>query len=64
MLGQLRIQHRYVAGGVKPAAKTVTVGLLGADHRVTEGRDQFARVFDGENWNPWPRRRSPSRGST
>jgi tricorn protease len=64
MLGQLSIQHRYVAGGAKPDAKTVTVGLLGADYRVTEGRDQFARVFDGENWNPWPRRRSPSRGST
>jgi tricorn protease len=52
MLGQLSIQHMYVAGGAKPDAKTVTVGLLGADYRVADGRYQFARVFDGENWNP------------
>ncbi|MEO6246359.1 MAG: PDZ domain-containing protein, partial [Opitutaceae bacterium] len=52
MLGQLSVQHMYVAGGAKPEVKTVAVGLLGADYRIAEGRYQFARVFDGENWNP------------
>ena len=52
MLGQLSIQHMYVAGGAKPEVKTVAVGLLGADYRVADDRYQFARVFDGENWNP------------
>ena len=52
MLGQLSIQHMYVAGGAKPDVTTVPVGLLGADYRLTDGRYQFARVFDGENWNP------------
>jgi tricorn protease len=52
MLGQLSIQHMYVSGGAKPEVKTVAVGLLGADYRIAEGRYQFARVFDGENWNP------------
>jgi len=27
-------------------------GLLGADYRVENGRYRFARVYDGENWNP------------
>ncbi len=52
MLGQLSVQHMYVAGGAKPEIKTVSVGLLGADYKLANGRYQFARVFDGENWNP------------
>lgn len=52
MLGNLSVQHLYVSGGTKPETKTVPVGLLGADYRIAEGRYQFARVFDGENWNP------------
>lgn len=52
MLGQLSIQHMYVSGGAKPEVKPVTVGMLGADYRLANGRYQFARVFDGENWNP------------
>ena len=27
-------------------------GLLGADYRVENGRYRFARVYNGENWNP------------
>ncbi|MDP3071208.1 MAG: PDZ domain-containing protein [Opitutaceae bacterium] len=52
MLGNLSVQHLYVGGGTKPETKTVAVGLLGADYRIADGRYQFARVFDGENWNP------------
>jgi len=52
MLGQLSIQHMYVAGGAKPEVKTIAVGLLGADYKIANGRYQFARVYDGENWNP------------
>ena len=52
MLGQLSVQHMYVAGGAKPELKEMTVGLLGADYRIANDRYQFARVFDGENWNP------------
>ena len=52
MLGQFNVLHMYVAGGAKPEMKTVAVGLLGADYRIADGRYQFARVFDGENWNP------------
>lgn len=52
MLGQLSIQHMYVGGGARPELKEIKVGLLGADYRLAGGRYQFARVFDGENWNP------------
>jgi len=52
MLGQLSIQHMNVAGGAKPELKEIKVGLLGADYRIVGDRYQFARVFDGENWNP------------
>ena len=52
MLGQLSVQHMYVAGGTKPDTKAVAVGLLGADYKIANGRYQFARVYDGENWNP------------
>ncbi len=52
MLGQLSVQHMYVSGGARPEQKEIKVGLLGADYRIAEGRYQFARVFDGENWNP------------
>jgi tricorn protease len=52
MLGQLSIQHMYVAGGTKPELRDIKVGLLGADYKLADGRYQFARVFDGENWNP------------
>lgn len=52
MLGQLSVQHMYVAGGAKPEMKEIKVGLLGADYKIVGDRYQFARVFDGENWNP------------
>ena len=52
MLGQLSIQHMYVAGGARPEMKELKVGLLGADYTIVGDRYQFARVFDGENWNP------------
>ena len=52
MLGQLSVQHMYIAGGAKPDLKEIKVGLLGADYKIANGRYQFARVFDGENWNP------------
>jgi tricorn protease len=42
----------YVAGGKHPDLPNVNVGLLGADYAIDNGRYRFARVFNGENWNP------------
>ncbi|MBI5083764.1 MAG: PD40 domain-containing protein, partial [Acidobacteria bacterium] len=55
MLGEMSVGHLNVGGGSMPSAKTVPVGLLGADYSVENGRYRFSRVFDGENWNPTTR---------
>lgn len=52
MLGELTCGHVFVGGGDLPEVKTVGVGLLGADYKIENGRYRFARVYDGENWNP------------
>jgi tricorn protease len=52
MLGELSVGHLYVSGGDVPDVRRVPVGLLGADYRIENGRYRFARVFNGENWNP------------
>jgi tricorn protease len=52
ILGHLTLGHTYVGGGDSPQARAVPGGLLGADYRIENGRYRFARVYDGENWNP------------
>jgi tricorn protease len=52
MLGELTCGHVFVGGGDLPEVKPVPVGLLGADYAIENGRYRFARIFNGENWNP------------
>ncbi|MBS1789395.1 MAG: PD40 domain-containing protein [Acidobacteria bacterium] len=52
MLGELTVGHLYVQGGDIPDPKHVAGGLLGADYKIENGRYRFAKVFNGENWNP------------
>lgn len=52
MLGEITIGHMFIAGGTLPEPPRVGGGLLGADYRVANGRYQFAKVYQGENWNP------------
>jgi tricorn protease len=52
MLANLNVLHMYVAGGTLPKLDSVKVGLLGADYAIENSRYRFARIFDGENWNP------------
>jgi len=52
MLGELSLGHVRAGGGAAPEPQRVGVGLLGADYRIENGRYRFARVYDGENWNP------------
>src|SRR5919202_109970 len=35
-----------------PEVKRVKGGLLGADYTIENNRYRFARVYNGENWNP------------
>jgi tricorn protease len=52
MLGEMTVGHMFVGGGDQPEVKKVKGGLLGADYKIENGRYRFARVFNGENWNP------------
>jgi len=52
MLGELSIGHLFVAGGDFPDVKHVQTGLLGTDYKIEKGRYRFARIYNGENWNP------------
>jgi tricorn protease len=52
MLGQITVGHMFIGGGDIPKAKQVKGGLLGADYKVENGRYRFARIYNGENWNP------------
>jgi tricorn protease len=52
MLGNINVLHMYVSGGKHPDVPMVSVGLLGADYAIDSGRYRFARILNGENWNP------------
>ena len=52
MLGELTVGHMFVGGGDIPKAPEVKGGLLGADYKIENGRYRFARIYNGENWNP------------
>jgi tricorn protease len=52
MLSYISVGHMFVGGGTEPDVPKIKVGLLGADYKVDSGRYQFAKVYDGENWNP------------
>jgi tricorn protease len=52
MGGEVAIGHSFVRGGDMPEVQTVSVGLLGADLAIHEGRYRIAKIHTGENWNP------------
>jgi tricorn protease len=52
MLGEITIGHMFIGGGDVPKPREVKGGLLGADYKIESGRYRFARIYNGENWNP------------
>jgi tricorn protease len=51
--GELAVGHSYLTGeGDLPREDPVSVGLLGADLTVENGRYRIKRIYTGENWNP------------
>jgi tricorn protease len=52
MLNQLTVGHMFVGGGDQQRPNFVPGGLLGADYKIENGRYRFAKVYNGENWNP------------
>lgn len=52
MLSYLSVGHMFVRGGAEPRMDKENVGLLGADYQIAHGKYQFAKIYNGENWNP------------
>lgn len=53
MYGEMTVGHlRVQAPGDVPNPNFVPGGLLGCDFQVENGRYRFAKVYNGENWNP------------
>ncbi|MEW6129855.1 MAG: PDZ domain-containing protein [Acidobacteriota bacterium] len=52
MLGTTVLGHTFINGGDLPNPRRTQTGLLGADYKIENGRYRFARVYNGENWNP------------
>jgi tricorn protease len=52
MLSYMSVGHMFVRGGTEPDTPRVSVGLLGADYSIENGRYRFAKIYSGENWNP------------
>ncbi|PYS78602.1 MAG: hypothetical protein DMF70_14510, partial [Acidobacteria bacterium] len=52
IFGELTVGHLYVSGGDVPNPNRVAGGLLGCDYAIENGRYRFAKIYDGENWNP------------
>jgi len=51
--GELAVGHSYLQGpGDVPGEDPVSVGLLGADFAVENGRYRITKIYGGENWNP------------
>jgi tricorn protease len=52
MLGEMSVGHLRTSGPQPPESSQPATGLLGADYRIQNGRYQFMKVYQGENWNP------------
>jgi tricorn protease len=52
MLSYISVGHMFVRGGAEPETPHVSVGLLGADYAIENGRYRFQKIYSGENWNP------------
>jgi tricorn protease len=51
--GELTVGHSYLSGrGDEGAEQPISVGLLGADYAIENGRYRIRHIYTGENWNP------------
>ena len=52
MISYLSVGHLWVYGGGASTMRQVSTGMLGADYTVSDDRFRFAKIYNGENWNP------------
>jgi tricorn protease len=51
-MGAMSAGHHRTGGGDMPNPNFVATGLLGCDYKIENGRYRFAKIYNGENWNP------------
>ncbi|MDX2361499.1 MAG: PDZ domain-containing protein [Crocinitomicaceae bacterium] len=49
--GETAIGHSFVGGGDYPKIDRMSIGLLGADFKITNKGVQIAKIYTGEMWN-------------
>jgi tricorn protease len=53
LAGELAVGHSYLLGtGDLPGGDPISVGMLGADYAIENGRYRIKKIYGGENWNP------------
>ena len=53
MLSEICVGHSYTFGGEQyREARHVSIGMLGADYTVENGRYRFKKIYGGLNWTP------------
>ncbi|MBZ5569418.1 MAG: PDZ domain-containing protein [Acidobacteriia bacterium] len=52
MLGEMSVGHMNVRPPQPPHSTQPKTGLLGVDYKIENGRYRFAKIYQGENWNP------------
>lgn len=53
MIAEMQAGHNRVAGGDVHREQGVATGMLGANFAIEDGRWKLAKVYTGENWNPF-----------
>jgi tricorn protease len=55
MIGEMQAGHNNVGGGDVHRDTPVSTGMLGADFEIASNRYRIAKIYSGENWNPFLR---------
>lgn len=53
MIAEMQVGHNRSGGGDIHQESSANVGLLGADLELANGRTRIAKIYNGENWNPF-----------
>lgn len=53
MIAELQVGHNRTGGGDVHTEDSVSIGLLGADLRIENNRYRVAKIYSGEQWNPF-----------
>ncbi|MCA8917123.1 MAG: PD40 domain-containing protein [Planctomycetes bacterium] len=51
MIGEINSSHTYRWGGDSESSRSLSVGLLGCDYSLENGRYRFSHIYDGAPWD-------------